>query len=176
MLQYRLSPTALAAFVAALLLLSALYFALTVVRPLQQRVLDREAVVGSAQRSAGAPTARPIESLPSKTTPTQKLLASLPDEAQHLREYGRLLEIARANNVEIERANYATTTLGGGITLHRIGLPARGRYADVRNFIGTMLNSSPYFALESLRLERQRVAEPLIEAQLEWGLYLKRAP
>ena len=176
MLQHRLSPTSLAALAAALFLLSALYFALTVMRPLQLRVGDLEALAAAQQLSARDQTLPVPGRSQVKATPTQTLLASLPDEGQHLREYGHMLEIARANNVQIERADYATTALGAGIIQHRIRLPARGRYADVRNFIGKMLNSSPYLALESLRIERPRVAEAVIEAELEWGLYLKSAP
>lgn len=55
---------------------------------------------------------------------------------------------------------------------YEILLPVRGAYSQIRKFVAQSLTDVPSLSLDSFTISRQKAADPLVDAQLKFTLYL----
>jgi hypothetical protein len=58
------------------------------------------------------------------------------------------------------------------LTRYEVTVPLRGTYAQVRTFVGTLLDGMPQVALEDVAVKRESVASPAIEARLRLSIHM----
>jgi hypothetical protein len=95
------------------------------------------------------------------------------DHADALAALGTLFADADAAGVRLEAGQYRMDEArGAGLARYVIALPVKGRYPNVQRFVARALHDVPNLALEDISLRRASVADPQIEARLQFALYL----
>jgi hypothetical protein len=162
----RLGP---AGVVALGVLLSCAVFYWSTVRPLE-RALDsqrRAAAMRQSTQSIGAASTDP------RARELSRFQGLFPSSAELPKELDRLYHLARDADVEVARGEYRLENAGGPLLEYRVALPLRGRYAQVRNFLGATLAAMPGAAVDSLQFTRSTASETRIDAQLRLTLYFR---
>lgn len=88
-------------------------------------------------------------------------------------ELERLHALARRSGLDLAQGEYRLERRPTGLWAYRVALPARGTYAQFRDFVGAVLKSMPAASLDALRFERKRAAETELEGQLRLTLYAR---
>lgn len=135
-----------------------------------ERDVERLRLHPVIQRSQadGSPTSPPGGSLAA-------FYRALPQESHAGREVARIFEIAGANDILLNRAEY-TWIRDRDIALSRyqVVLPLRGEYTDIRLFMIDLLNQMPSVAINELAFRREDTGGVDVEARLRLTIYLGR--
>lgn len=100
----------------------------------------------------------------------------LPAENEAMYQLGVLLYMAGTNGLEPEKAVYKTDHhKQASFSRYQVELPVSGTYVDIRTFINQALNALPALALNEISLIRQDTATDIVEANLHFTLFLRRA-
>lgn len=94
-------------------------------------------------------------------------LASLADELE------RVYSLARAARLDLMQGEYRLERRTAGPVAYRISLPIRGTYAQVRSFVGEVLQKMPTASVDALRFERRKAAESQVDAQVRLTLHFR---
>jgi len=54
----------------------------------------------------------------------------------------------------------------------QITLPVKGEYLKIRKFLAALPTVLPIVALENVQFQRQKIADPVVEAKIRLVLYL----
>lgn len=85
----------------------------------------------------------------------------------------RIAAAAQSRGLSLDYGEYkATLDKSGKLVRYQMLLPLKGSYPQVRQFLSALPAEAPVVALESVQFERQKVADPLIEARIKLVLYL----
>lgn len=116
------------------------------------------------------------------TDPAQELIRfneMLADGAS-LPNYLSLIDQAAVDEqLILNRGDYKLTKIKQGKTLkdqsvrYEIILPVTGEYAQIRQFIGNVLQQLPSLALSDLQINRESTLKSVVEAKLVFVLFLK---
>ena len=132
------------------------------VRTLQAGLRDGHTAVPAAL-SAGATEARRLAAF----------FGQLPDDGSSVAAMEKLLAAARANNVELDRGDYHQSHVKGEpVSRLELTLPVKGDYRAIRHFLAQALSDLPSMALDSVVFSRNRIDDPLVEAQIKLTLYM----
>ena len=150
-------------------LLACAVFYWSTLRPLE-RALDLQSHAAALRQPTG-----PIEGASTDTRSSElgRFHGLFPSFEELPKELDRLYRLARDADVEVARGEYRLENAGGPLLEYRIALPVRGRYSQVRNFLGATLAAMPGAAVDSLQFARSSVSETRIEAQLRLTLYFR---
>jgi len=88
-------------------------------------------------------------------------------------ELERLHSLARRAGLELNKGDYRLERRATGLWAYRVNLPARGTYAQLRDFGGLVLKEMPIASIEALRFERKKAADAQLEAQVRLTLYVR---
>jgi hypothetical protein len=88
-------------------------------------------------------------------------------------ELERVYGYARAAKLQMQQAEYRLEAPRGGLIAYRVTFPIRGSYAQIRQFVGEMLQEMPMLSLDTLRFERKKVGDTQLEAQLRLTLHFR---
>ncbi len=88
-------------------------------------------------------------------------------------EVERLHSMGRAAGLELSQGEYRLERPASGLWAYRMNLPVRGSYAQLREFLGALLNDMPIASVEALRFERKRSVETQLDAQVRVTLYVR---
>lgn len=162
----RLGP---AGAVALGVLLACAVFYWSTLRPLE-RALDLQSRAAALRQSTG-----PIEaaSADPRSSELGRFYGLFPRFEELPKELDQLYRLARDADVEVARGEYRLENAGGPLLEYRVALPLRGRYSQVRNFLGATLAAMPGVAVDSLQFARSSASETRIEAQLRLTLYFR---
>lgn len=105
----------------------------------------------------------------SKTSPPLGLPATTPPEER----LADLLEAAVRAGVSIERVQQRADERGAVQAL-RVGLSARGSYAEIRAFMAQALQNDAALSLDRVQMRRAQATSDRIEADLQWSLLRQR--
>jgi hypothetical protein len=131
----------------------------------QTASLEAARVQSELQRS-GAVAATPDQQ-------AAKFVEQLPTVNDVPAMMGRIVVVAGAAGIELERGNYEF--VGGdrdSISRYEMSLPVVGTYPNVRKFVENVLASEPSLALEGMRIERDKVTDQIISADLRFAILL----
>lgn len=157
------------ALIALGLLAAGLVFLTLVVRPLESRLQQLDALSNVAARQAAGASRR--------STPSAKLAAFY---AYFERQEGqidwlaKLYGNARAAGLEWRTADYRLVDTKGRIARYEILLPLSGTYAHLRAFLEQVLEENPVLSLDQLSLRRKRVNDTVLEAEIVLSIHLLR--
>jgi hypothetical protein len=88
-------------------------------------------------------------------------------------ELERVYGFARAAKLQMQQAEYRLEAGRGGLLAYRVTFPIRGSYAQIRKFVGEMLQEMSMLSLDTLRFERKRVGDTQLEAQVRLTLHFR---
>lgn len=169
-LRYHAGRLGRAGMLGSILLLVALLFLATVVRP-KQAALD--ALAWHNQQ------ARQLALAEQESAARQRNAGTNPDSlapkaAGVLR---RLHDAATQSGLELEQGEYRLVDASDAqFRYYQFSLPVYGSYKEVREFLSSALNSVPALALSSVQMRRESIGETELEVALNFTLYLEASP
>ncbi|WP_034303822.1 hypothetical protein [Herbaspirillum sp. RV1423] len=87
---------------------------------------------------------------------------------------GRIYAAASAQGVVLERGDYQLANeRDSKLVRYDIVFPVKGGYLQIRKFIAQVLNEVPNASLDSIVFTRQRINDPMIDAELKFALYVR---
>ncbi len=155
----------LPAWAGALLLALALAAELALVAPLRTEQAALQGVVPPAPRAGAAGTQQPATQL-------AQFHAAFPPLDTLATALGGLDSAARQAGVPLRSAEYRLEQRAEGSPLlrYRIALRTGGDYAQIRAFLGQLLEQQPFIALDDVQFRRNNDAA--LEADLRLSVYL----
>ncbi|EJL90068.1 hypothetical protein PMI16_01875 [Herbaspirillum sp. CF444] len=86
----------------------------------------------------------------------------------------RIYAAASMQGVVLERGDYQLAgERDSKLLRYDLVFPVKGGYLQIRKFIAQVLNEVPNASLDSVVFTRQRINDPMIDAQLKFALYLR---
>jgi Tfp pilus assembly protein PilO len=98
---------------------------------------------------------------------------SLPDERERAAVVRKVLALAEANKLAVERSDYTLQTEEPRLQRLRVTLPLGGSYTQVRQFIGQLLNRMPNVALDSLQIDRPASATADLQTTVRLSIFFR---
>jgi hypothetical protein len=155
------------------LLALCLGFYLAAVRPAQAH-LDQLRAEQQAHHEQRQRTARALRV--DQDTPGEQLAAYykfFPGTRSAPQWLEKIYNAARAQHLVLDQGEYRPIPERTGRLLrYQITLPLRGSYAQLRNFLATVLTDVPAASLDHISVERHKIGDPTINAKIKLTLYL----
>lgn len=87
----------------------------------------------------------------------------------------KLVALAESRGLRLNEGEYkATRDKVGRLVRFQMVLPVKGEYPQIRKFLAALPSELPVVALENVQFERQKVADPGVEAKIKLVLYLEQ--
>jgi hypothetical protein len=138
------------------------------------RPLEREL---AAARLASAQTRLPAGlravSLDARTDDLKRFYELFPHVGRLADELDRVYGLAREAGLRLEQGEYRIEKRASGLVAYRVALPVRGRYVQVRDFLGVLLMQMPVASVDALRFERKKSGDSLIDAQIRLTIHFQ---
>jgi Tfp pilus assembly protein PilO len=138
--------------------------------PLRQSVAELRDDVGrleAAARSGGGANG-------SIAGQASALIRKLPTRTELPGVLTAVVSQATAAGLELGRGDYEfMLAKSGRIHRYRLAFPVRGTYPQVRKFVDGTLAALPAVALEGLKLERDDIGDPQLEADLRFAVMVR---
>jgi hypothetical protein len=90
-------------------------------------------------------------------------------------ELERVHRLAATAGLQVGRGAYRLEARDNALGAFRISLPVRGRYPQVRAFLGKVLEEMPVASLDSLRFERKKAGDARLDVHVELAVYFRPA-
>jgi Tfp pilus assembly protein PilO len=88
----------------------------------------------------------------------------------------KLVALAATRGLTLNDGEYkATREKVGKLVRYQMILPVKGEYPQIRKFLTDVPGALPVIALENVQFERQKVADPSVEAKIKLVLYLEQS-
>ncbi len=88
----------------------------------------------------------------------------------------KIFAAAKSQGIELNQGDYKVTREQvGNLIRFQITLPVKGDYPQIRKFLTGLRNEVPAAAIEQVQFERQKIADPSIEAKIQLALYMERS-
>lgn len=79
-------------------------------------------------------------------------------------------------SLSLDRAEYRQTLdRNSRLFNYEVNLPVKGSYVQIREFIRVVLTEIPTLALREVQIRRASIAEPMVDAQIRFILYLRES-
>jgi hypothetical protein len=155
------------------LLAAATVFRVLAVTPAQEHLAALQSRLDRAD-SRGADAALRSSPDPSRIQEFVEFFPPLDTAPQWLKS---IYAIAEREKLELLRGTYRVSE-DPALTLVRytVSLPVRGRYPQIRRFIAATLNEVPIVSLDGVVLQRDKISDDVVEANVALTLYLQAAP
>ncbi len=89
---------------------------------------------------------------------------------------GQLEQLAHAHGIQLLRGQYAQTPVAGTSLLRwQLTLPIEAEYPKLMAFIAASLQAQPTLALDELKLKRDTINTPVLDADVRFNLYLRES-
>jgi Tfp pilus assembly protein PilO len=87
---------------------------------------------------------------------------------------GNIARLAQASGLSIEEADYRPVQESGRpIMRYEMSIQVVDGYAKLKGFMAKLLSEVPNLAIANLTLQRQKVADAKVEAQLRFVMYFR---
>jgi len=139
--------------------------------PIRQQLAEQSAELDAARVQATAQRTGTQTNTPDSRALT--FVNQLPSINDVPKVMGSIIAVAAATGIELESGTYEYIMADGdSIARYQMTLPVTGTYPEVRQFIEDILADIPAIALESMRIERGKVSDQIISADLRFSLLL----
>jgi hypothetical protein len=153
----------------ALVAASAVFFASTHLRIVDDVTALRSELAAARDRAAAGPSVAAADDLPGAR--------NLPKRADMPALLGTLFEQADAAHLSIDTGKYdMTASKSGDFVRYKVSFPVVGPYPQVRQFVDATLKAMPAVAISGLSLERKSIGDGAVEAQIHLTFFTKGAP
>jgi Tfp pilus assembly protein PilO len=98
----------------------------------------------------------------------------LPTQTEASSKISAILRVATDNGLVINKVEYEQPLSVLPLIQYQIKLPLTGSYMQIRQFINQVLNTLPSIALNNISLKREDIATDLVDAQIQFTLYLQK--
>lgn len=98
---------------------------------------------------------------------------SLPGERERASVVRRVLALAEASKLSVDRSDYTLQSEEPRLQRLRMTLPLVGSYTQVRQFIGQLLNRMPNVALDSLQIDRPASAVGELQTTVRLSIFFR---
>lgn len=108
-------------------------------------------------------------------SPESALLQAVPELGEVTKEIATLYRLAAQHQLTLQEVVYQDQQQQGESLLrYSVDFTVTQSYPLIKAFVLDMLAAMPYLALEQIKLEREDINSPQIEAQLRFRLFLER--
>ena len=114
--------------------------------------------------------------LVAETAPSSlvELVHIFPDSNNSKLAMSRLYQAAEKQQLVLYQGEYHLLhDKRGGPAMYEIELPVKASYTQLRHFIAQALSDIPSLALDDVSFKRQKIDDPMLDAQLKFTLYLR---
>ena len=137
-------------------------------QPLAQKIEALRAL----QATGAAPRARAPQQDLAETL--RQFSAAFPAEGEVAGLLKQLYGLGERAGLRLTQGEYRYVAADAlGMVQYRVTLPVRGRYPEIRQFIGAALAEVPWAAVTQVHLTRERVGDGRIDARVELTLHLR---
>jgi Type II secretion system (T2SS), protein M subtype b len=155
------------------LLIAAAAFGAGVILPLDARVAELKAQMSSParERSDASPPPRPSD----PAADLDVFYRSFPSDDELTDLLAKLHGIGDRHGLALQQADYrAADERGQRLGQYRISVPAIATYPQLKHFLAAVLAEMPNLSLDQLSLQRHAVADPRVDVQMQFTLYLRQ--
>lgn len=146
-----------------------LAFELGTVAPARQDLEERGA---ASERARTKPMALPVAAA-REAQRLEHFRASFPSSDRLTDELAALHDHAKSAGLRLRQAEYRLEKGATGLTAYRVTLPIRGSYAQLRGFLGRVLEQMPTVSLDGMSFQRRKASDGVLEAQLRLTMHLR---
>jgi hypothetical protein len=153
---------------ALLVFSAAMYFG--TVRPLELQIQQDLATIDDSLLAATSS----VEPVNDVADSIGDFINTLPARDELSGLLGDISESATQSGVALNRGDYdyVRATSGGIVDRYTLSFPVSGSYPAIRDFVDRALIAVPSLALSSVRIERETIASPTVEAELEFSIFV----
>ena len=156
-----------------LLTLGCAFFQYLIVAPLQARVQALQYKTAIQSRESKTRSIQVTESSPSSNL--AQFYRSFPEQESLTDAMSKLYNAATQQNLTLEQGEYRLLPeRDSKLMRYDVTLPVKGGYLHIRKFLAQSLIEMPALALESVSFSRQKADESMVNAQLQFTLYLRQ--
>ena len=102
------------------------------------------------------------------------LVASLPTRAQIPALIGQVVMQAKEAGVSLDKGHYLyVPPKSGAIARYELEFPVKAGYPEIRSFINRTLGAVPAVGLSKLHVERKAVADPMVNADIGFVVFVR---
>jgi Tfp pilus assembly protein PilO len=109
-----------------------------------------------------------------KADVTKIFYDALPLQVEANSKINTILRVATDNGLVVNKVEYEQPLSVSTLIQYQIKLPLTGNYLQIRQFINQVLNTLPSIALSHISLKREGLATDLVDAQIQFSLYLQK--
>ncbi|GAA4030735.1 hypothetical protein [Actimicrobium antarcticum] len=141
---------------------------------LRRQAVDDQRELANAVAMAQAPQAAlPVQ----PRDPLADFHAMLGNKRHANEQLRTLFALAQKNGLQLSAAEYRSVVdKNSGVLAWQIVLPVKATYPALRQFAGQALLAIPFASLDEVRLQRESIASPILDARLRFTLYLAVVP
>lgn len=104
-------------------------------------------------------------------------LMNLPPAGAVDEEIGTLARLAQAHGIALPRGQYSATALTGTpLQRWQLTLPVEAEYPALMTWLAAALERLPGLTLDEMKLKRERIESPVLQAQLRLSVYGEKKP
>ena len=164
-LQYQIARLGPAGQVGLAGLVAALVFAASTLLPARHALDALSANIARTQHPSAALSA-------DQAAP--RLVESLPTRKQIPAVIGLIYGKAKEAGVPLDTGHYVySPPKAGALARYDVDFPVKASYPDIRNFINHTLSAVPAAALNKLHVERKAVADPMVNADIGFVVFVR---
>lgn len=119
-----------------------------------------------------------IERQQARATPEearQSLLDRFPDDSRLHGELGRLIELAKEQDLQLSSGDYRLLADKDKLfDRYVLNLPVQGSYRNIRSYLGAARSEFPTLAIEDIAMSRDNIGTETLNAQLRLVIFSRR--
>jgi hypothetical protein len=145
------------------------------VQPLQERI---ESLQRERNAKPQAELVRIDHELERQTSPHQQLASFYGFFAggrNVTEQLAKLYEIAKANGLEMQRAEYRMTSVSGSkLDRYQVVVPMQGSYSTIRAFVSSALRDLPTMSVDQVQFQRKAIGDSVVDGQISVSFHVPR--
>lgn len=95
-------------------------------------------------------------------------------EGRKMPEYlEKIFFLAQTQGIRLDQGEYRVTrSTEGNLVSYQMNLPVKGTYPQIRKYLAALIAGMPALSLQQVQFKRQKVGDPLVDADIRLVLYL----
>lgn len=85
----------------------------------------------------------------------------------------KIFALAQSQGIGLDKGEYKVArSKEGGVVSFQVILPVKGKYLQIRKYLNFLRADIPVLSLQQVQFKRQKVGDPLVEANIRLALFL----